>query len=103
MMEDHHTTNFNELKMLAEQKQITIPMSVNDEGIKEYNKLGEKQGAEFDKDYLNMMVEEHEEAVKEFEEFVSQTKDQEIKAWADKTLATLRTHLTQTDALHKKT
>jgi putative membrane protein len=67
-----------------------------------YNKLSEKQGADFDKDYLNMMVEKHEEAVKEFEEFVGQSTDAEIKAWAGKTLETLRTHLTHTTALRDK-
>lgn len=102
MMEDAHTTSFNELKMLAEQKQITVPMSVTEDGMESYNKLNDKKAENFDKDYLDMMVNRHEEGVRKFERFIEKSNDAEITAWATKTLETLRMHLTHSKELRDR-
>jgi putative membrane protein len=59
------------------------------------NKLSGLSGADFDREYVNMMVKDHEKDVKEFEKASTKAKDPDVRAWAAKTLPTLRDHLQQ--------
>lgn len=102
MMDEEHTKLFNELKMLAEQKQITIPMSVTAEGMEAYNVLNDKKSEDFDKAYASMILENHKDAVDKFELIVNETDDAEIKAWATSTLESLRNHLDHTLTMQKE-
>ena len=54
--------------------------------------LREKTGADFDKAYMNLMVEDHNEDVEMFEEASGKLEDADAKAFASKTLTTLRQH-----------
>ncbi|HEX8561501.1 MAG TPA: DUF4142 domain-containing protein [Flavobacterium sp.] len=102
MMEDEHTKSSMEMKALAGQKGITLPPSLTEDGMEAYNKLGEKKGEDFNEAYIDMMVDNHERAVTKFENNIDRTKDADIKAWATKTLGTLRMHLEHTRALQEK-
>ena len=57
------------------------------------DKLSKLSGADFDREYMDMMVKDHTKDVKEFEDASTKAKDADIKAWAAKTLPTLREHL----------
>ncbi len=93
MMVDDHTKASEELKALAQQKGITLPASLSSEHQKKYDDLNEKQGAEFDREYMNLMVKAHEDDVDEFEDQAEKGKDAELKAWASGKVTTLRHHL----------
>src|SRR5690606_28857010 len=56
MMADDHSKANDELKALAQQKNITLPAALSDKHQKKYNDLAEKKGKEFDKDYIDFMV-----------------------------------------------
>src|SRR6185503_13939707 len=56
------------------------------------DKLAKLSGADFDREYMDMMVKDHVKDVKEFEEASAKAKDADLKAWAAKTLPTLREH-----------
>jgi Predicted outer membrane protein len=62
---------------------------------KEMNKLSGLSGDAFDREYVNMMVKDHEKDVKEFETASMKAKDLDVRAFAAKTLPTLREHLQQ--------
>lgn len=102
MMVDGHTKSFNEIKMLAEQKQIVVPMSISPDEIDEYKDLNDKTGNDFDQKYLEIMVDKHEKAIDKYQDYVNESEDAELKSWATKNLATLRTHLDQTKQLREK-
>ena len=57
------------------------------------DKLAKLSGADFDREYMDMMVKDHVKDVKEFEDASTKAKDADVKAWAAKTLPTLREHL----------
>lgn len=57
------------------------------------DKLAKFSGADFDREYMDTMVKDHVKDVKEFEEASAKAKDADVKAWAAKTLPTLREHL----------
>lgn len=99
MMVDEHGKANNELKSLAQQKNITLPTVMGNERKKEYDNLSEKSGAEFDKEYMDLMVKDHKEDIEEFEEQSEESEDAEIKAWASSKVSTLRKHLQEAERI----
>ena len=89
---DDHTKANDELMALASQKGVTIP---HDEKamMKGKDKLSKLSGADFDREFISLMVKDHTKEVKEFEDVSTKAKDTDVKDWAAKTLPTLREHL----------
>jgi len=102
MMVTDHSKAGEELKALATQKNITLPAALSDDKQKKYDDLAEKKGKEFDKAYVSFMVDDHKEDISEFEEAAKDTKDPDVKAWAEGKLPTLKHHLETAEALDKK-
>lgn len=95
MIKDHTKAN-DELKSLAAQKNITLPSAPGNKHQKHIDDLAKVTGAEFDKEYMDLMVEDHEEDVKLFEEIArDDAEDAAIKAFAAKTVPTLKNHLAE--------
>jgi len=101
MIKDHSKAN-DELTALAQAKNITVPATVGAEQQKVKDDLAKKTGREFDKAYIDEMVEDHEKDVKLFEDASKNLKDAELKAFVDKTLPTLRTHLEHSKSVKDK-
>ncbi|HWV66345.1 DUF4142 domain-containing protein [Chitinophaga sp.] len=91
MVNDHSKAN-DELKALASQKGITLPAELSTETKKHIEDLGKKTGKDFDKDYMSMMVDDHDKDVSKFEKAPDNVTDQELKTWAANTLPTLKAH-----------
>ncbi|WP_167346234.1 DUF4142 domain-containing protein [Pedobacter ginsenosidimutans] len=64
-------------------------------------KLNNLSGASFDKAYIGMMLVDHQDAVALFEK-ASKSTDNDVKAYANKYLPTLRKHLKQVNTLADK-
>jgi putative membrane protein len=101
MMTRDHTTAGDELKSLARRKNVTLPDSVGADHRKKIDNLEKKSGKDFDKAYIDAMVDGHQSTVNDFEKASNNTKDPDIKAWVDKTLPTLRMHLDSAKAIQK--
>jgi len=93
MMENDHTKSLNELKSLAAKKSITIPATLTDDGQSSYKKISDKSGKDFDKEYCDMMVNGHKDAIDKFEKASNDATDPDIRQWASSTLPALRAHL----------
>jgi putative membrane protein len=92
-MIDDHTKANSELTRLAGQKNVTLPQEVNSDQKSEMDKLSKLTGADFDKEYIQYMVKDHEEDVAEFQKQANDGTDGDVKAFAAKTLPTLQSHL----------
>jgi putative membrane protein len=92
MVSDHSKANA-ELKSIASKKGLQLPGDLSSEQKSEMDKLTKLSGAEFDKEYMSAMVDDHEEDVKEFETQSKDGNDPDIKTFAGKTLPTLQQHL----------
>jgi putative membrane protein len=101
MVTEHGQAN-QELKLLAAQKDITLPGEIDAEHKVVYNRLASLSGAEFDKAYVDEMVQDHREAVAEFQK-ATQSGDPEVEAFASRTLPTLQKHLTLVQQLASTT
>lgn len=91
MVKDHSKAN-DELKALAAKKNITLPNALDDKHMEKMNDLKEKRGAEFDKEYMQEMVDDHDKDVDKFKRQAENGNDADIKAFAAKTLPVLLTH-----------
>ncbi len=93
MMVTDHTKAGDELKGIAKTKNITLPDSVSADSKKAIDDLSKKTGNDFDKAYVNKMVSDHKATVSMFEDASKKLKDPDLKAFADKTLPTIKGHL----------
>ncbi len=91
MITDHSKAN-EELKALAMQKNIAIPSTPGEKHQGHINDLKDKKGADFDKAYMKLMVEDHEEDVEKFEKEAQNGAEPDVKAFAAKTLPVLKHH-----------
>lgn len=96
MVSDHSKAN-SELMELAAKKGVVLPPK--DEAPKLMEKWSKKT-KDLDEDYIDEMVDDHQEAVKLFED-ATKSEDAEISAFARKTLPTLQHHLTMAKDLKK--
>lgn len=100
MMVADHTKANDELMALAKTKNITLPNAVGADEQKAMDDLSKKSGKDFDKAYVDMMVDDHKKDVDKFEDASKNAKDADIRAFAAKTLPTLKTHLEHINAIH---
>ena len=101
MVQDHTKAN-QELTTLAGTRGVGTPADSDRKHRRVMERLGKLQGAEFDRAYMEAMVEDHEDTVELFEEQSRDGDDAELKAFATKTLPALRDHLQQARALHER-
>ena len=78
-----------------------VPADVSSD--RHYRSLAKKSGTEFDKSYVDMMVDQHEADVKLFERAAKEAQDPEVRAFASRHLPSLRGHLEQANSLTKTT
>lgn len=92
-MIDDHSKAGDELKALAAQKKVTLSLELLPAHKQLMEKLSKSSGADFDKAYVMAMVEAHEKDVAAFENVSKTAADADVKAFATKTLPTLKMHL----------
>jgi len=101
MVRDHSAAN-DELKSLASAKGLMIPEdSLMMKHKPHMDELRSKKGAAFDRFYMSEMVKDHNKDVAEFEKATTSAMDADVKAFATKTLPTLRMHKDSAEALNK--
>jgi len=101
MMTRDHSKAGDELKGLARRKNVTLPENVGEDHQKKIDDLSKKTGKDFDRAYIDMMVDGHQSTVSDFEKASNNTKDPDVKSWVDKTLPTLKMHLDSAKAIQK--
>jgi len=98
MVDDHSKAN-DELKTIAQTKNITLPSTISEEKQKDYDKLAEKSGPEFDKAYSEFMVKDHKDDVDQFKKAAEKCEDADIKSWAAEKVPVLENHLSMAESL----
>lgn len=93
MMADDHGKAGDELKSIAQSKNISWPTTMDAKAKAMQDKLSKLSGAAFDRAYMQAMVSDHRKDVNEFQVEARSGKDSDVKAWAAKTLPTLEGHL----------
>lgn len=100
MLVDHHTAANNELVQLANARKVELPAAPPRGMRRDIERLGKKNGAEFDREFVREIgVKAHEKDIEMFEKAGKDVKDPALKAFIDKTLPVLRTHLAQAEKM----
>jgi len=100
MLVDQHSAANAELKALAAIRDVKLPDAVPAEKKRTIADLAKKSGASFDQAFVKQVgLKDHEEDIKLFESASQDTKDAQLKAWIDKTLPTLKSHLSAAQKL----
>ena len=97
MVRDHSKAN-EDLKTAVSGK-ITLPTTISDKHQGHINDLKEETGADFDRDYIKMMVDHHEANINKFESIAKDSKDQAVRDFANNALPTLRNHLAEAKSI----
>ncbi|MEX2595062.1 MAG: DUF4142 domain-containing protein [Anditalea sp.] len=101
MMVQDHTKANEELKSIAANKNITLPAAAGEDHQEQIADLNSYSGADFDKEYMGMMVDDHQKVIDLFEGAAEDIEDAELRAFAEKNLPVLRKHLEQAQALEE--
>jgi putative membrane protein len=92
-MVDDHRKAAEKLKATAQSENINLPSELKPADQAAYDRLSKLSGTEFDRAYMQMMVEDGEEDVAEFKKQASSGSNQALKDFAIQTLPTLQEHL----------
>ncbi|MGZ8509814.1 MAG: DUF4142 domain-containing protein [Chitinophagaceae bacterium] len=102
MMVNDHTGANAEVKRISGERNVDLPTAPSDDKKQKAAKLGEKKGKEFDKAYMDMMVEDHKTTIGLFEKAQSDSKDEQVKAFIANTLPKLKMHLDSAQAINTR-
>jgi putative membrane protein len=100
LVNDHTAVN-QELTTLASNKGVTLDTDDNKDRV--YNRLAKKSGTEFDREFVEHMIDDHEKDVKMFEKASTDAKDADIRSFALKHVNHLKDHLAQAQSLRQST
>jgi putative membrane protein len=96
---NHHASALNELLHMLHARGMAAPMLGNDQR-KVLNRLAKLQGAKFDREFLEEVgLRYQQEDVDYFEKASLTAREPGLKAWIDRTLPTLRYHVTTAERI----
>lgn len=98
MMVEAHTKMGTEMAQLAAKKGITLPTDLPNEKMNDLNRLKEKSGIDYDREYLDQMKNAHEEAVRKLDNLAEKGEDAEVRDLAAKSVSEVRSHLDMIEA-----
>src|SRR5688572_29862896 len=99
MIQDHTNAN-NELKGISSTKNVMLPDSMMTKHREHLESMRSKTGRAFDKAYMQMMVQDHNETISKFQDAANNAQDPDVKAFASKTLPVLQKHLDSAKAIN---
>lgn len=95
-LRDHHQQANDELKQIASARGVSMPTQLQSKDKAMLDKLNKASGDKFDKEFISMVgLRDHKQDIRDFENARNETSDPDLKAWIEKTLPTLRTHLAE--------
>lgn len=93
-----HTQGNNELKDWAAKKNVTLPAGPDNDMQKKMDDMSKKTGKDFDKSYIDAMVDDHKADIDKFQKEANNGNDADLKAWASNKLPMLQHHLQMAQA-----
>jgi putative membrane protein len=101
MQTDHSKAN-TQLKKIASSKGVDLPTEPSGEHKSTMDKLTKLSGAEFDREYMEAMVDDHKEDIEKFQTQADKGKDPDLKKFASESLPILKKHLELAQSTEKQ-
>jgi putative membrane protein len=102
MMVKDHTAALEQIKQVAQAKNVTIPEGLPEDAQQLQTKLQGEKGKQFDKTYMDGMVEDHKKDVAEFQDASQNAKDNDVKQLASTLTPKLQMHLDKAQQINQK-
>jgi putative membrane protein len=99
MVTDHGKAN-DTLMAIAKTKNITLPTALDADHQKKYDDLSKLSGKDFDKAYVDAMVDGHKKTLTLMQDESKNGKDADLKAFATKIAPTVQMHLDAINKIH---
>jgi len=99
MVTDHGKAN-DELMALGKSKNIMLPTMPDAEHQKKMDDLSKKSGKDFDKAYVDAMIDGHKKTLSLMQDEATNGKDPDLKAFAAKVAPTVQMHLDAINKIH---
>lgn len=96
-----HTTAGNKLEEIAQRENVELDKSGND-ARDDVERLSKLSGHEFDKEYIDMMVKDHKDAVDALQDQAENADHADVKTWAAETLPRIKHHLEMAQQLQQQ-
>ena len=101
IQEDHDKAN-EELKTIAATKGIELRQSLQGKHKRTVGRFSKLSGAEFDRQYMRLMIDDHKHDLEKFQREADNGKDPDIKQFASKLIPVLKKHLEMAQAIHRR-
>ncbi len=88
-----HTQANNRLRQIATSKGISLPTDIGARNQSARERLSQLSGAQFDRQYMQQMVEDHTRGLALYQTQAEQGEDADLKAFAAQTVPVLQEHL----------
>lgn len=92
LIQDHTAAN-KELEQLAARKGVVVPQELDPHHQQELDRLSKLTGAQFDQAFIQHAVTDHQKDIKKFQTAAEKATDQDLRAFAQRTLPVLQQHL----------
>src|SRR5262249_23951538 len=102
MIKTDHTAALDDLAQLMQGNIVQIPKSIPPQPERDINRMQSLQGGEFDREFVNMVVAEHQKTVEMFRDQQSNAQDPDLRKYVDDTLPILEMHLEKALRLQTK-
>ena len=102
MIKSDHTSSLEDVMELMKDRNLQQPKSIPAELQRDITRMKSLTGGEFDREFINMAVSEHQKAVEMFRDQQSTAQNQDVKKYVEDTLPRLEMHLEKAQRLQTK-
>lgn len=96
---DDHTKFRNDLLDRARVLKVNVVLELDKDLKGKMDRLAKLRGAELDREYIKMMIDDHQMDIRELESRVKTVRDEELRKVVTNALPTMREHLKQAQSL----
>ena len=100
MLVTDHTKANQQLQQIAQEEGITLPVAPGTEDAQQSQKLQSLTGKDFDDQFVQNEVDDHKQAIAEFQKEAQSGSDPALKAFAQQTIPVLQKHLQAAESLN---
>jgi putative membrane protein len=101
-MIDDHSKAQDQLVKVMHGSNVIVPDHMTKDAAGLYDKLAQETGVDFDKDYMNAMVSDHQDEINVFQDETKNGKAEQLRNYAQNTLPTLQQHLNQAKQVNQQ-
>jgi putative membrane protein len=102
MIQSDHTNALEDLTDLMKDRGVSQPKALTPETKADIERMTALSGPEFDREFVNMMVADHQKGIEMFRDQASIAQNPDVKKYAENLLPTLEMHLEKSQKLQSR-